>query len=717
MDITILIPSRQKRSLLQHIKTTKTVDDKIVVLNVNMHQLTEVLNATIDGITSEYIILVDPQCRNISIDLIKEQMPGMFVDEENGVIGFKKSDFKKIDKKCIYHKQYRSLIAHNINHIDHPLEVEPNTIFTYSKISIIIPYMFNGDRWELFELCIRNLHNLIKNDDTIELVIHETGPIRALNDGWIEEFNILYEFTRWDDVFHRGWSLNYAAKHIATGDLFVFMDADLFIDKQWLKSIKKCNTVSVGWSEMVNLNKSGTTKMLSNSIISITKSDIDRVRKPSVFSAAGGINVYPKEVFYRIKGWCEDYYGTYGGEDNSTFLKLQNFGYVMNVVKAKVFHLHHSHTTLKHPRRFIIFNQHKLFDKQKWMQYVDNIKIWGDEKPLIEICDKKLKILWCKIDTSNRVAGHYDDLLSVLTSECHVDTITQSLQGLHPAIFQQKCLSYDIKRSQTVKQHLDINQDYDFIICADIFAFNHEPWNSIKIPKAAMLEDQHSSNNLAQVQDMIRDNWIVLHRYKFKKFHTDLHNYLKCIWFPHSVNVNIFRDYKYKKEYDILQTGAIYKVYETRNFMINKFKDDPRYKIIERPKENTKVQWPTRRDYSKELNKAYMNICCGSVYQYPVMKYFEIPASNSVIFGDWFDELGDLGFERYVSMLPIDKTDINTQVDILLKNKDKLLEIASNGYNLIHERHTNEIRVKELIQIVKDEIDAIINTSSNNTYM
>lgn len=339
-----------------------------------------------------------------------------------------------------------------------------------------------------------------------------------------------------------------------------------------------------------------------------------------------------------------------------------------------------------------------------WKDYVNKIKTWGDETYELENKENILKVLWCKMDTTGRVAGHFDDLLASMTRECHVDILTQPLQGYHPAIFQQGCLNRTIRRNEIVKEHLDANPDYDFIICADIFAFNNEKWCDIKIPKAAMFEDQHGDNNLSQVKDMVKDNWLVLHRYQFRKFHTDLHKYLKCIWFPHSVNTKIFRDYNMERKYDILQTGALYKVYETRNFVKSVFSGDERYKIIERPKENVPNQWPTRKDYAKELNKAYLNVCCGSVYQYPVMKYFEIPAAKSVIFGDWFDELGDLGFEPYNNMLVIDRDNIKKQVDFLLDNKKRLIEIANNGHNLVYRRHTNEIRAKELIDIIKDEI-------------
>ena len=702
MKVSILLPNKHKKHVESHLKEIKNNGDEIIIFNSNTHQITTILNRMIDRVTGEYIILVDPQCKNLDLKKIKETIPFVYYDEKVGAIGFKKSDFIKVNKNVINHRSYQKAIINNIN--ENLILSKSMKKYPHKLTSIIIPFMYNGDRFNLFEACIYNLHKFIKYDDTIELVIHETGTERHLDEEWIKKYNIKYEYTKWDDVFHRGWSLNYAAKNIAKGDMFVFMDADLIIDKQWLKSIKKCNTVAIGWSEMINLNQKGTNKFLNQKIINIVeKPDIERVRKPNIYAAAGGINIYPKEIFYEIKGWCEDYFGTYGGEDNSTFLKLQKFGYQTTYIQSKVFHLYHSHNTHKDPKRFKIFDKHKKYNKYQWEMVVKSIDKWGELHHNYDVTEKKLNVLWCKIDTTTRVANHYDDLLNALSKKINVKVLTQSLQGLHPAIYQQNCLDHSIFREKIVGDELK-NNKYDFIICANIFAFNNERWDNINIPKAVMLEDQHGEHNKKQVQDMIDDEWIVLHRYQLNKFHVDLSKYTKCIWFPHSVNTKVFKDYRQVKKYDILQTGALYQVYELRNFMVKYFQGDPRYTNIPRPKENEVKQWPIGKDYAKELNKAYLNVCCGSIYHYPVMKYFEIPACGSVIFGDWFKELGDLGFEPYKNMLVIDRQNIKYQVKLLLDNKKMLLEIAQNGLNLIKERHTVEKRADDLIKIIEENI-------------
>ena len=698
MNISYLLPSRQKRTLLKHLMDNKRPEDELIVFNMGTHQVTQVLNRMINSAKNEFVVLLNPSENNIDMEAIRENLSDYF--QCNSGIGFLKSDFNPIPFRT------RTLLNYSENVIK-TLKFYTKNPVDYKKISIIIPFMYNGNRKKLFDVCIKNLHELIKDDDKVELVIHETGVKRRLLDKWVKKYNVVYGFTKWNHIFHRGWSLNYAAKHLSTGDLFVFMDADLIVDENWLNSVKKVSGVSVGWSEMINLNLKGTNKYFRSDLVNMPRQYIERIRFPNAHAAAGGINIYPKDIFYDIKGWCEDYFGTYGGEDNSTFLKINKLKIPVDVMKAKVYHLHHEHNTFRDPARFNIFKKHKMYSMGQWENYLNEIDNWGEESytiKKIEPSNNKLNILWCKIDTSKRVANHYDDLLVELKKLCNVDILVQGLQNLHPATFQQKCLSHDIKREQIVKNHINqANKTYDFIVCANYFAFNNEKWDKITIPKAVLFEDQHGNNNHQQMNEILTNEWVVLHRYQFNQFYKNISEKIKCIWFPHSVDTTKFRNYRQPKIYDILQTGATYACYESRNLVKKVLMGDPRYHNIPRPKENIDDPWPTGIDYAKELNKAYMNVCCGSIYQYPVMKYFEIASCNSVVYGDYFPELGDLGFKVFENMIEIPKTEqeIKLQLKFLLKNKNRLNIIAKNGQELIKKRHTTKKRAKELVEIIK----------------
>ena len=60
------------------------------------------------------------------------------------------------------------------------------------KYSIIIPYMYNGDRKPIFDACIKNLYNLTNHLDNFQITIHEIGPKRHLSNEYIQKYNLHY---------------------------------------------------------------------------------------------------------------------------------------------------------------------------------------------------------------------------------------------------------------------------------------------------------------------------------------------------------------------------------------------------------------------------------------------------------------------------------------------------------------------------------------------
>lgn len=304
-----------------------------------------------------------------------------------------------------------------------------------------------------------------------------------------------------------------------------------------------------------------------------------------------------------------------------------------------------------------------------------------------------MKVLWLTIDRSTRVANHFDDFRETFRNMGDVTVLSQKLHGLLPNQLHEQ---YKSGRRKYIRQLTDTNE-YDIIVCDAMFIWMFENWKDIKTPAAIIIEDQHGKVPKLQIDFALKHNHIIIHRYKFNQFHKELRKSNRTIWSPHSVNINNFKDYGQIKEYGVLQTGAIGGVYKLRTLVHDKLKGQSYYKRIIRPVDNSKKQWPVQDEYGKELNKAWLSLCCGATVEYPVMKFFEIPASCSVLYTDYFPELGELGFIPNVNMIQINKNDIRGQVKSLLADREHALrEISQSGYLLIQDRHTNEIRAKEL---------------------
>ena len=311
----------------------------------------------------------------------------------------------------------------------------------------------------------------------------------------------------------------------------------------------------------------------------------------------------------------------------------------------------------------------------------------------------KLNILWCKIDTSSRVAGHFDYLLDELNKVSNLTILTKKL-SCPPGTYQNKVIEGQI----TYDPVIDNSNEFDCVIISQAFAFL-EDWNKFDVPVFMLFEDQHV-NARYQLKMAIDNDWIVLHRYQLKDFNNDLNGLLKkSIWFPHSVNIDIFKDYGLSKQYNLLQTGAIYPIYKIRNTVKSYFERNPYkgYRYIPRPNDFTGGRkWPVGVDYAKELNKAWFVLCCGAEVEYSVMKFFEIPSCASVIYSNYFDELGDLGFIPDKNMVVIDISNITGQIESLLQDKDNLRQIIKNGQDLIISNYTTKIQAKNMIELLRE---------------
>ena len=196
------------------------------------------------------------------------------------------------------------------------------------KYSIIIPFMYNGDRFAIFEESVKCLNKYLKRYDNVEIIIHETASKRYLNDDFIKKYNLKYMYSKWTKPFHRAWALNVPAKHMATGNVFVFFDADLLITKQWVRELFNSDPrrVRIGWGVMKNLSYMATKHYVKTGLL---MNDYQRIRKPGPNGGAGGgINIIPRKIFFNVAGWVEDNDKGYGGEDNYIHFKLKSLGHI-----------------------------------------------------------------------------------------------------------------------------------------------------------------------------------------------------------------------------------------------------------------------------------------------------------------------------------------------------------------------------------------------------
>jgi len=229
--------------------------------------------------------------------------------------------------------------------------------------------------------------------------------------------------------------------------------------------------------------------------------------------------------------------------------------------------------------------------------------------------------------------------------------------------------------------------------------------STINIPLGIIVEDLHREiedgkkfffeNNIKHIFSICRD-----------KFYKSYPNYkYNVYWFPHWVNIDVFKDYGLKKDIDYLLMGAIAKEhYPLRNRILNVMQKEagfaynkhPGYKNI---KEGNAL---IGERYAKEINRAKIFFTDGGIYNYPVKKYYEVLACKTLLLAPTFKELEDLGFIPEVNFVDIDENNFLEKAKYYLEHEEEREKITENGYNMVRSKHSTEMRVIQFIKTVQD---------------
>jgi len=229
---------------------------------------------------------------------------------------------------------------------------------------------------------------------------------------------------------------------------------------------------------------------------------------------------------------------------------------------------------------------------------------------------------------------------------------------------------------------------------------------TLKIPFAVGLHDLHYrypdrkkilfEENIKYIFTYYRD--------KFLNWYPEFAD--NMVWLPHHVNTDIFKDYHLPKDIDLLLMGSTRaEVYPLRVSMVKRFQNTPGfvhhthpgYRKVSEKEHGIYVG----ESYAKELNRAQICLTCDSVYKYPLMKYYEITASNSLLLAPASNELMDLGFIPGVNFISINETNFEEKASYYLTHENERRMIALNGMRLSHQKHSTAKRVHDFVNEIK----------------
>ncbi|RST76321.1 glycosyltransferase family 1 protein [Siminovitchia acidinfaciens] len=306
---------------------------------------------------------------------------------------------------------------------------------------------------------------------------------------------------------------------------------------------------------------------------------------------------------------------------------------------------------------------------------------------------EKLKVLFFTMDQSDQMekSSHY--LAEELKKQC--DVMFWRTEGQMANILEQ--LPYKP----------------DFILLNDCFAPKLGPLikglNDVHIPKAIIFHD--ISNYIHQRKRYIAqeniDMIFVHYRDAFRKWYPQLNR--RMIWFPHHANLEIYKDYQLEKNINWLMMGALSsRLYPLRTLMLQRLKSTRGFQYHPHPgyydEHSIQPGSLIGKDYAQEINRAKMFLTCNSVFEYPLMKYFEVLGCNTLLLAPSSKELTDLGFVDRDTFIAVNKNNFEEKAAYYLRNEDERIRIARNGYQMVREKHSTEKRATELIQHIKQII-------------
>ncbi len=262
---------------------------------------------------------------------------------------------------------------------------------------------------------------------------------------------------------------------------------------------------------------------------------------------------------------------------------------------------------------------------------------------------------------------------------------------------------------EVILNTLQINPD--FILILEYYETNATKVTGLSrlaIPFAVSLQDLHWDVNLRKGL-LLREN--VRHIFTpsktaFIKYYPELQD--RMHWLPHHVNTDMFTDYGLTREIDYLLMGQASSVYypfraQVLAAMQGKegfiYHQHPGYKEILDTEDHY-----VREKYAREISRAKIFFTCGGKMRYPVAKYFEVLACNTLLLAPYFEELDDLGFIPGVHFVEADEHNFEEKAHYYLNHEQERLKIALRGYEMVRARHSSPQRAAEVLAVIKQII-------------
>lgn len=196
--------------------------------------------------------------------------------------------------------------------------------------------------------------------------------------------------------------------------------------------------------------------------------------------------------------------------------------------------------------------------------------------------------------------------------------------------------------------------------------------------------------------------------YAWDSFYPEVQAAQKVVWVPHSASPDFMIRYNHSPQNSIFLSGAMSEHYPLRRQMME-LHARCSYSIVHHrhPGYHSGYDYDNDesigRGYAEKINTYLAGFADSAIYKYVVAKYFEIPATGTLLLADdaVSGPLKELGFTENKHYLPVSKEDLEDKVQYVLdqNNHEDLDRIRKSGQELVWERHKTSDRAWQIDEV------------------
>ncbi|MFY9608401.1 MAG: glycosyltransferase [Blastocatellia bacterium] len=219
--------------------------------------------------------------------------------------------------------------------------------------------------------------------------------------------------------------------------------------------------------------------------------------------------------------------------------------------------------------------------------------------------------------------------------------------------------------------------------------------------------EEHSQQEMLDAFSMV-DTILSTYGYVFDNFYPELAKTKRIVWTPHSASPDFLVPFNEHPENAILLSGAVHYYYPLR-LRVNALHDRGSYPIVLHPHPGHRCDFDHEtntsigRGYANLINRYRTAFTDSSIYKYSVAKYFEIPATGSLLLADRAisEPLTRIGFVEGVHYIGVSDEDLEEKIEYVLDegNHPELDQVRRNGQNLVWLRHKTSDRARSIDEI------------------